>query len=643
MSKRPLKFYEFGPFRLNITERLLQRDREIVPLTPKVFDTLLVMVENSGHVLEKNELMQTLWPDSFVEESSLTQNVSLLRRALGETNDGRQYIETLPKRGYRFVVDVREIDESETEVVMKQRTTTEIVVEEEEYRATQSTHLELQESTMAGTERRFGLKSYLAVGAIVITAAAVFTYLYERGQKTPSFAARSIAVLPFQTVGKDTETNSLGLGVVDALVMRLGRLDQTVVLPTSSVFKYADHTKDDFTIGKELGVDEVLDGTLQRDGDSVRVSAQLIRMSNGKIVWSETFDEPYHGLFALQDSISAKLAHALISQMPQPVAERSPNRTTHNPEAYQAYLMGVYFWNFRTKENVGKAINYLEQAVKIDPDFALAHAVLADSYYVCVANNWDIVPIREAYARADVHSTQALSLDDSIAQAHTARAGLRLLYRDHVEAEREFRRALELDPRYAVAHLRYGYFLFCNAKLNEALDQMKLALELDPVSPTANTALGYVLFMSRDYDAAIRCYKKALEFQPDMTGAHINLGETYIQKGMFDEARSEFEKIKASEPLTFAAEMACLDGASGDQRGALQILSQVSKSSDHETLMPYQYAAMYAAVNDKDAAFRWLEKVDANTIDVAQARFDPQFDSLRNDPRFEDWLKRHHS
>jgi len=643
MSKRPLKVYEFGPFRINITERLLQRDREIVPLTPKVFDTLLVLVENSGHVLEKNELMQTLWPDSFVEESSLTQNVSLLRRALGETNDGRQYIETLPKRGYRFVVDVREVDESETEVVTKQRTTTEIVIEEEEHSATQSTRLELQESGPVRTKRRFGLKSYLAVGSIMITVAAVAMYLYERGNRTQSFAPRSIAVLPFQTVGKDAETNSLGLGVVDALVMRLGRLDQTVVLPTSSVFKYADHTKDDFTIGKELGVDEVLDGTLQRDGDSVRVSAQLIRLSNGKIVWSETFDEPYHGLFAVQDSISARLANALIAQMPQPVAERRPNRTTQNPEAYQAYLMGVYFWNFRTKENLGKAIDYLEQAVKIDTNFALAHAVLADSYYLCVANNWDIVPMREAYTRADAHAAQALSLDDSIAQAHTARAGLRLIYRDYGEAEREFRRALELDPRYAVTHLRYGYFLFGSAKLNEALDQMKLALELDPVSPTANTALGYVLFMSRDYDAAIHCYKKALEFQPEMTGAHINLGETYIQKGMFDEARIEFEKIKISEPLTFAAEMTYLNGASGNQREALQIISQVSKSRNRKTLTPCLYAAMYAAVNDKDTAFRWLEKVDSNRLIVAQIRLDPQFDSLRKDPRFDDWLKLHQS
>src|SRR3984893_6200808 len=342
MNKRPLKFYEFGAFRLNATERLLQRDREIVPLTPKVFDTLLVMVENSGRVLEKNDLMQTLWPDSFVEESSLAQNVSLLRRALGETSDGRQYIETLPKRGYRFVVDVREVDESEAEIILRERTTTEILVEEEEHTTTQSTRLQLKESAPVPTGKRFALKSYLAAGSILITVVVVATYLYERGKRTPSLPPRSIAVLAFQTIGKDTETNSLGLGIVDALVMRLGRLDQTVVLPTSSVFKYADHMKDDFTIGKELGVDEVLDGTLQRDGDSVRVSAQLIRLSNGKTVWSETFDEPYHGLFSVQDSISARLTNALSAQLPQPVAERSPSRTTRNPEAYQAYLMGGY-------------------------------------------------------------------------------------------------------------------------------------------------------------------------------------------------------------------------------------------------------------------------------------------------------------
>jgi DNA-binding winged helix-turn-helix (wHTH) protein/TolB-like protein/Flp pilus assembly protein TadD len=642
MSKRPLKFYEFGPFRLNITERLLQRDREIVPLTPKVFDTLLVMVENSGHVLQKNELMQTLWPDSFVEESSLTQNVSLLRRALGETNDGRQYIETLPKRGYRFVVAVREVDECETEVVMKERTTTEILVEEEEHRATETIRLDLQTGAPISRQSRFGLKSYLALAAVLIITAAA-AYVYDREKNTQGLAPRSIAVLPFQTVGKDTELDSLDFGIVDALVMRLGRLDQTVVLPTSSVFKYANHAKDDFTIGRELGVDEVLDGTLQRNGDSVRVSAQLIRLSNGKMLWSETFDEPYHDLFALQDSISARLANALAAQFPQPVAQRSPNRTTQSPEAYQAYLMGLYFWNFRSRQNLGKATDYLEQAVKIDPNFALAHAVLADSYYLCLENNWDIIPLPEAYTRADEHATRALSLDDSLAQAHTARAGLRFRYRDYGEAEREFRRALELDPNYSVAHMRYGYFLFGSAKLTEALEQMKLALELDPVSPTANTALGYVFFMSRDYDAAIRCYQKALEFQPDLAGAHINLGEAYIQKRMFDEARIEFEKIKASDPLTYAAEMTYLNGALGNQREALQILSQVNKSHDRQKLTPCSYAALYTAVNDKDTAFKWLEKVNPNKIAVAEIRFDPQFDSLRKDPRFEDWLKRHQS
>jgi len=641
MSKRPLKFYEFGPFRLNVTERLLLRDRDVVPLTPKVFDTLLVMVENSGHVLDKNELMRTLWPDTFVEESSLSQNISLLRRALGEADGGHQYIETLPKRGYRFVVDVRDVTECGTEVMMNERTTTEILVEEEEHRSTDSTRVWIRAASPVKAKRRFALKLSFAAGSIVIMAVSAATYFHERGKKTESFAPKSIAVLPFETVGKDAETDLLELGVVDALVMRLSRLDQTIVLPTSSVFKYADHKKDSLTIGKELGVDAVLDGTLQREGDSVRVSAQLIRLSDGKTVWSEKFDEPYHGLFAVQDSVSARLAAALISQMPQPTTRRSLNRTTQNAEAYRAYLMGLYFWNLRTKENVGKAINYLQEAVKIDPNFALAHAVLADSYYVCVANNWNILPIREAYLKANTQAAQALELDDGIAEAHTVKAGLLLTYRDYSAAEREFRRALELNPGYAVGHLRYGYFLFGSLKLVEALDQMKRAQELDPVSPTANLALGYLLFMSRDYDAAIKCYKKALEFQPDMTAAQINLGEIYIQKRMFQEASTEFEKIKGPEPLTFAAEMTNLYGASGRQGEALHMLSQLRKSNDHDQIGPYQYAVIYAALNDKEAAFEWLEKIYANRICSAQVRFDPEFDTLRKDPRFDDWLRRH--
>jgi DNA-binding winged helix-turn-helix (wHTH) protein/TolB-like protein/Flp pilus assembly protein TadD len=640
MNKRPLQLYEFGSFRLNATERLLYRDDDVVPLTPKVLDTLLVLVENSGHVVDKNELMQTLWPDSFVEESSLSQNISLLRRALGEAGDGCQYIETLPKRGYRFVVDVRQVKESDTEVVMSERTTTEIIVEAEEHRSTEFTQSRVQEAALVKTRRRLGLKSYLTAGSIMVMAIAAAIFLYARGSKTEDYVPRSIAILPFENINNDRDTALLDLGIVDALVVRLSALDHTTVLPTSSVFKYADHKEDDFTIGKELGVDAVLDGTLQRDGDSVRVSAQLIRLSDGKIVWSEKFDQPDHGVFAVQDAISARLANALSSHIPQTSPQRRFNRTTQSPEAYQAYLMGLYFWNMRTKENVGKAIDYLEQAVKMDPDFAQAHAVLADSYYLSIGNNWNILPAREAYTKATAHAKQALDLDDGIAEAHIVKADLLFMYRIYDDAEREFHRALELDPRCAVAHLRYGYFLLASSKISEAVDEMKRARELDPVSPTANLALGYLLSISRDYDGAIKCYERALEIQPDMPGAHINLGEAYLQKGMLPEARTEFEKLKDHDPLSFTVEMISFYALSGDHEKAMQLLSELRKSSAHDQVVPFEYAAIYATLNDKDAAFEWLEKINACRLNIAQVKLDPEFDALKTDPRFDDWLKR---
>jgi TolB-like protein/DNA-binding winged helix-turn-helix (wHTH) protein/Tfp pilus assembly protein PilF len=605
-----------------------------------VFDTLLLLVENSGHVLGKSYLMEALWPDSFVEESSLAQNISLLRRALAEAGGGGHYIETLSKRGYRFVVDVYEIKESDAELVMNERTTGEVV--EEEKQPADDMRLLVQSNPYheSGRSRRRA-KSYFAASSIFIVALASIIYFFERGKRAQDFAPRSIAVLPFEIIGKNSDAELLDLGVVDALVMSLSGSNQPTVLPASSVFKYANHEKDTVTIGKELGVDAVLDGTLQRYGDSIRVSAQLIMLRDGKTIWSEKFDEPYRGLFAAQDSISARLTNDLLSQLPQAGSQRRLNRTTHDEEAYQAYLTGLYFWSRRTRENLGKAIDYLEQAVKKDPNFAPAHAVLADSYYVCASSNWNVFPIDEEYVKARAHANQALELDDGIAEAHTVKAGLLVTDHNYEEAEREFRRALELNPGYAAGHLRYGYFLFGEMKLNEALAEMKRAQELDPVSPIANLALGYMQFMSRDFDAAIKSFSRTLELQPDLVDVHINLGEAYVYKRMFKEARTEFEALKDDQPSNFAIEMIGLYGAAGSHEQALRMLLQLKDSRDRDQIGPYQYATVYAALNDKDAAFAWLDKMTASRSDVTVAKLDPAIDNLKDDPRFGAWLKRH--
>jgi DNA-binding winged helix-turn-helix (wHTH) protein/TolB-like protein/Tfp pilus assembly protein PilF len=643
MSKQPLRLYEFGPFRLNVTERLLQRSNEAVPLTPKVIDTLVLLVENSGHVLGKDELMRELWPDSFVEESSLTQNISLLRKALGESGHGQQYIETIPKRGYRFVAGVREVAKRETELVMQERTSTHILIEEEQpdadadisYAIAKRAH-NFDSPTTPNSKLRYGL---LAAVLLLISAIAAFYYGFPRQRTTVGgLSAKSIAVLPFKTVGAGNDTDVLGLGMADAIILRLSRQSQRTVLPTSSIFKYTGRDADALSAGRDLGVDAVLEGTLQRDGDRVRVTAQLITLNDGKAVWSGKFEEDYRSVFTLQDSIAEKLTTAL---QPQVIGDTtSPAKhPTENAEAYQAYLMGLHFWTTRTKENLSKAIDYFEQAVSKDPSFALAYAKLADCYYLGSQPAYAIFNMEESSKRADAAATRALQLDDLVPEAHTVKAGILWSKMDYDQADREFQRALQLNPNHATGHLRYAYFLFGNSQLKEAVDHMKLAQELDPVSPISNTALGYILSMSRDNDGAITHYKKALELQPETVVARFNLGLIYADQRRFDMALAEFEKLRNSDP-TFALQgKAYAYALSGRRDEAKAAISQLQRSKDGNRIGRYDYAVLYAALGDKDIAFQYLEGISPTRFNMARLRTDPELDSLRTDVRFDERVR----
>jgi len=630
MQKQALHFYEFGDFRIDAQEHLLYRAGEVVPLSPKVFDTLLVLVENAGHVLEKSELMQRLWPESFVEESSLAQNIFLLRKALGEGASERQYIETVPKRGYRFVAQVRETFRETTR--------------EEAGEAVPTAPPQEQTPGATPTEpARRGRRAY-AVLTSVLLCSLVTSFFFARASRNrrpqAETAARSLAVLPFKTLGAEEEAELLGLGMADALIIRLGRLPRPSVLPTGSVIKYTKRESDALAIGRELGVDAVLDGTVQREGGRVRVTAQLIRLSDGRTTWSGRFDQQYSGIFALQDSLSEQLAAALVSELTSRDRERLASRLTRNTEAYESYVMGLYFWNRRTEENLARAVGYLRQAIERDADFAKAHAVLADCYYLCYANGYQLMPRGESLRRAHESARRALALDESIAEAHTALAGVRQSQREFEEADREFRRAIELDPNYATARVRYGYFLFGALRLEDAVKEMRRAQELDPASPVTNAALAYMLRMARDYDGAIRHNRRALELQADTIGARAGIAESCVHKGMFAEAHAEIEKIRETDPLFAAQLKAYAFAAEGRRAEALAVLTELERAGDKEDVPPFNYAIVYAHLGDRDRAFEWLEKGAFSGSGVALLKYDPDIDPLRDDPRFTDFLRR---
>src|SRR5262245_6953107 len=396
MSALVKYFYEFGPFQLEPQERLLLRDAGAVPLPPKVFDALLLFVSRSGQVLSKDELLSRLWPGAIVEESNLTQSVYALRKALGDRPDGHPYIETLPRRGYRFVAEVN-----------------------------------------------------------------------ESARRAPSAPVRSLAVLPFCSLGAE-QNAYLRLGLANAIITKLSRLQEISVRPTSAILKYVDREIGLAAIGRELGVDALLDGALEWAGDQLRVTVQIVRSSGGTPLWAEQFDEQFTNIFTLEDSISEQVTRALRLRLSSEEKKQITRRYTENIEAYQAYLRGRYFWDKRTEEGMKKAIGYFEQAITLDSGYALALSGLADAHLLLGA--YRALPPNECFPQSRRAAERALELDDTLAEAHCALAYVKACYDwDWQGAERGFKRALALNPNYTIGHIWYSDYLSAIGRFEEAL------------------------------------------------------------------------------------------------------------------------------------------------------------------------------
>jgi DNA-binding winged helix-turn-helix (wHTH) protein/tetratricopeptide (TPR) repeat protein len=579
--------FEFGPFRLNLSERLLARNGKAVPLAPRLFETLVILVKNNGHILEKDELMQRLWPDTFVEESSLAQNIFQLRKVLTHGNSHRQYIETVPKRGYRFSATVREIVYSDEKA-----------------------------ASSYPTSGRSGFN-----------------------KDELELTVKSLAVLPFKSFGEnDSADEYLGLGMADATISKLSGLRQLVVLPTSTVFKYAGRKNDALAIGRKLGVEAVLDGTIQRAGERVRVTVQLIALSNGNTLWSAKFDEQFMDIFGLQDSISEQVVSALALRITEAERRQLRKRYTENTEAYQSYLMGLFFWKKRSKEGLSKAIEYFQQALERDSFYALAYAGLADSYFWIAYEETDTALRNEHFEKSRTNALKALEIDPFVAEAHAALGTLKVKHdRDPTGAEESFERAIAINPNCVMAYSRYTYFLAAMGRLDESLQKMKRAQELDPVSPDANASLAYVLYFARDYDGAIRYSERALALEPNVLEALLLLGLCYEQKGMIEEAIIQFNKAKdihrdSAEPLELLGHVFAL---TGDRDKARVVLSELDSLPKRKSVHPYNVALIHAALGDTEEAFDWIRRPYINwTERLRMLRFDPRMDCLKGDSRF---------
>ena len=644
MNTEKLRKYRFGPFLLDPSEEKLLRDGETVTLTPKAFEALVSLVEKQGRLIEKEELMAALWPDTFVEEANLAHHIWRLRKALNDTKEEERYIETVPKRGYRFVADVSEVvDESNDD---GQKVDAAKVEVELESKVPPPISIEPNSAGTSSSGIRFrGVAIAVIILAMLTGSLAFLKYAKSDPSPAPDQPPiTSLAVLPFKPLTDESSDPSLQLGMADGVITRLSNLKELTVRPTSAVSRYTAQTADLAAVGRELKVDSILDGTIQRAGDRLRISIQLIRSSDGKPIWAEHFDERATDIFALQDSLSERVARALAIKLTGSESNRLQQHYTADVEAYQSYLKGRYQMNMAT-DGALKAVGFFQNAIDRDPNFALAYTGLADAYSLLGFVGIGADSPGEQFNKARAAATRALELDDSLADAHTQLANVLFSYDwKWEEAEREFKYAIELNPNSAQAHHLYSEYLQAMTRWDEGLDEIKRAQELDPLSLPINFHYALCLStMGRD-DEALEQYRKTLEIDPNTgaSGSHWGIAIIYQKRGMFDEAIRELELAQQADPRPSfrLLNLAQAYARAGRRKEALSNLAQILQIQKTSWVSPSSLAMVYDALGDTDQAFAlWNKAIDEREASVVYLKAMPVGD-IRKDPRYLDLLKR---
>jgi DNA-binding winged helix-turn-helix (wHTH) protein/TolB-like protein/Tfp pilus assembly protein PilF len=610
-----IRYYEFGPFQIDKLNHALLRDGDTIPLKPKVFDTLLLLVENRERTLDKDEMLRRLWPDTVVEESNLSQNVYLLRKALCEETEGAKYIETMPKRGYRFVGTVTEVEAPSADVP----TSPEFPIEKKRRRAIA-----------------------LVAGLILLLGIAVVVYTWTRSATTSAprnIQIKSIAVLPFKTVASDNPDQTLGFAMADTLITRLSNIKQLQVRQTSSVRKFTSPNDDALAAGRELNVEAVLDASIHQTGNQTRITWRLIGVKDGAALSAGFVDVHSKDPFVLQDAVAASVTQELTPQLTGEEKNLVAKRYTENSEAYGLCVLGRFHLTTKV-EDWKQALEYFNAAVEKDPDYALAYAGLANAYISMVADS--VLPKAEAIPKAKEAAMKALQLDDSLAEAHVASARIMSYYDwDWAGAEREFKRAIELNTNSGDAHREYAAYLTNVGRSDEAIAEVKKARELDPLTLVTNFQMAWTLIGARRYDEALSESQQLIERFPN---AHFWIGLAQLGKGMNEQAIKEFETtLSHSESHSMAkASLGYAYGATGKRDKARIILAEFEKLFRQNQTSPYYIAMIYAGLGDKDQTFAWLEESyrEHSRPLASGINVNPMWDSIRSDPRFENLRRR---
>jgi DNA-binding winged helix-turn-helix (wHTH) protein/TolB-like protein/Tfp pilus assembly protein PilF len=630
------RFYDFGPFRVDASERLLLRNGAPIPLTPKVFDLLLLLMRNLGNVLSKDEIMSKLWPDTIVEENNLTVNMSALRKALNDDSSQPQYIETIPRRGYRFMAEVREVNAG---AAPSARTTE---------------PGSIIDASLTSTERDVAALS--ALGAVsnfdwmkrhkFALSALTIVFLALTGMSLSSLfkserAIESLAVLPFVNGSAEPQAEYLSDGITESLVNKLSQLPGLRVKAHSTILRYKGRNLNPPEIGRDLGVQAVLTGTVTQRGNSLVVQAEMVRVSDGAQIWGEHYSREPADILAVQEEVARRIADASHLKLTGAQQQHLARRYTENIEAYNLYLKGRYHERHFTSDQVKLGIDYFRKAIEKDPGYALAYAGLADSYVALGA--YYVLPPAEAFAEARQAATRAVDLDQTLSEAYVSLAMVQYCYDwDWLNYEKNSRRAGELNPNDAKNYYVHSEYLAAIGHFEEAIAGAKRARELE--SPLdVDTNLGWILYLARRYDEAIEQYQKAVDLDPDLFRPHRLLGLAYLQKDRQDQAIAEIQKsvILSGGSLEEKAYLGYACGVAGRRSEAIKMLGELKARAEREYVSPYLMALVGMGLGNKDQALSWLDQAyDARSVNLIYLNVEPIFDNLRSAPRFNDLLRR---
>jgi len=629
---QPRGLVRFGAFAVDLRSGELHKEGVKLKLQEQPFRLLALLLEHPGEVVTRDELRNRLWPeDTFgAFDDGLNTAIKKLRDALGDSAEEPRLIETLPKHGYRFILPVTTIAaEPSSEYSTQTRDA-----------ASQVLRHPLWANVRSWSRSRTVL--LFATGTAALLLVAYLVRPHVRPEATPASGKIMLAVLPFENLDGDPGQEFFSDGMTEEMITQLGGLQpaELGVIARSSAMQYKHGKKSINEVGRELGVQYVLEGSVRKAGDRLRITAQLIQVVDQTHLWAQTYDRDVRDVLAIQGDVARAIAEQIRLRLTPEQQQRLAAVRRTDSEAFELYLNGRYYFN---QPGLPRAIEYFQRAIEKDPEYAQAYSGLSDSYTVQVF--WGSAAPRPALEKARTAAQKALALNSSLAEAYASLADCELLSWDFPGAERNFKRALELNPSYVNAHHWYSHYLVAMGRMDESLAETQRGILFDPLELSIQVHLGWHYYYARNYDQAIASTEQALKSGPNRARPlpHSILGAIYEQKGMYDDAIVNFrEAIGQSGGFpVYVAQLAHAQAASGNRAEALRIIEELKRLPKHKYVPPEEIAAVYTALGQKETAFEWLEQAyQVRSASLINLKVDPRFDSLRSDQRFLDLVRR---